>query len=38
MAVMDASVSLIVKAANGIDLRVWQLGEHREHGEDEACA
>lgn len=26
MAVTDASVSLIVRAANRIDLRVWQLG------------
>lgn len=25
MAVMGASVSLIVRTANGVDLRVWQL-------------
>lgn len=39
MAAVDASVSVIVRTANGIDLRVWQLGriesmEKRRHVPD----
>lgn len=32
MAVTDASVSLIVRSANRIDLRVWQLGRTESMG------
>lgn len=38
MAVTDASVSVIVRAANQMILRVWQLRRIESMGEEEACA